>query len=262
MNRRRYLRAFPFALVALAVLAGVTFGWDSTAAQIAPVQPGSPADQEATGTITTDAASHVVGELMEICYDVPGPGPITITALRPDGTTEVLVSGEDDGTGGCIEDVVTPPVGRECLRLEYTTAAGSGSAETCFDVAEVEVVPPGAWARAGSLPVTDDTWTFDAEVMAGPDASIVHVTSGACGDDPHAVIVFEARLVRADVERLGVDVLVGSLEPVGEPADATHGSGSARLIRAVDPGAEAHIDATLFHLADVPRGTIFTVCVR
>jgi hypothetical protein len=95
--------------------------------QIYPPPPGC---GEAGGSITTDQPQYAIGAPIRICYTVPGPGPITITDLQADGSSHVLLSTVDDGTGWCFGATITPPAGSECLRLTY----GGGSAQTCFQV--------------------------------------------------------------------------------------------------------------------------------
>jgi hypothetical protein len=95
------------------------------------VPPGS---SGATAMVTTDKADYRIGEALTFCFTVPGPGPITITDRLANGQQNVLVEWHDDGRGACFSGTVTPPSGRECLRLDYTGPAGSSSTETCFNV--------------------------------------------------------------------------------------------------------------------------------
>jgi hypothetical protein len=81
-----------------------------------------------------EGSIYAVGDPIRICYDIPGPGRVTMTDILADGTSHVLLSVHDDGAGGCFDAVVTPPAGTECLRLDYATNAGSGSTQTCFQV--------------------------------------------------------------------------------------------------------------------------------
>ena len=103
--------------------------------------------QPGPATLTVDRGPggvYTIGELIQICYDVPGPGPVTITNIHADGTRHVLLSGFEDGTGACFTGTVTGPAGTECLRLSYSTTGGSGSVQTCFQV--VGAAPPPATA--------------------------------------------------------------------------------------------------------------------
>jgi hypothetical protein len=85
-------------------------------------------------SITADRAQYSVGDTVRICYTVPGAGEVAITDTMADGYRQILLAGADDGTGGCIMGVAVPPLGRECVRLDFAGAAGSGYRETCFTV--------------------------------------------------------------------------------------------------------------------------------
>src|SRR3954467_10154160 len=87
-----------------------------SAALIVPARPAASADSLA---IWTDSARYQAGQSIRYCYSVPGPGPVTIVDHTPEGGSNVLLSGEDDGTGGCIDAIVTPPFGRECLEATF-----------------------------------------------------------------------------------------------------------------------------------------------
>jgi hypothetical protein len=93
-----------------------------------------PAGSGPRASLTTDKAKYRIGEAITFCFTLPGPGPVTITDRLADGQEQVIVDWNDDGRGACLTGTVTPPTGRECLRLDYAGAAGSGSTETCFDV--------------------------------------------------------------------------------------------------------------------------------
>lgn len=99
--------------------------------QIYPPPPGCGGG---SASISTDQSQYNVGSPIRICYTVPGPGPVTITDLQADGSNHVLLSVYDDGTGWCFGATVTPPAGTECLRMDYSSTAGSGSTQTCFQV--------------------------------------------------------------------------------------------------------------------------------
>ncbi len=85
-------------------------------------------------TITTDQPQYNVGDVAKICYTVLGPGPVTILDMRPDGTTQAIVSATDDGSGGCFQARVTAPTGNECLQINDTSNGNDGSSQTCFQV--------------------------------------------------------------------------------------------------------------------------------
>jgi hypothetical protein len=94
--------------------------------QIYPPPPGCGGSG---GTITTDQSQYTIGSPIRICYTVPGPGPVTVTDSQ-NGTSHVLLSTFDDGSGWCFGGTITPPTGTECERLDYS----GGTAQTCFQV--------------------------------------------------------------------------------------------------------------------------------
>jgi hypothetical protein len=85
----------------------------SAAASVAPLPP------RRTLRIWTDRKSYYVGDLLRVCFRVPGPGHIQIIDIMPDGFRQVLWSWYDDGTGDCQYAYITPPTGTECLVLRY-----------------------------------------------------------------------------------------------------------------------------------------------
>jgi hypothetical protein len=82
--------------------------------------------------IWTDKAVYHVGEPIMICYTVPGPGWTRILDHTPGGGTHTLISGHDDGTGGCFFGTVTPPTGHECLRINWTLTDMVFTKTTCL----------------------------------------------------------------------------------------------------------------------------------
>ena len=112
---------------------GHLIAWDETHYTSLPRTQPPPAN--ASISVNRGAgATYAVGETIRICYDIPAPGQVTITDILADGRSHVLLSGFDDGTGGCFNGLVTLPMGTECLRLDYATSAGSGSTQVCFHV--------------------------------------------------------------------------------------------------------------------------------
>jgi hypothetical protein len=104
-------------------------------------QPEPPSQvPPAQASITTDKGRYRVGERIQICYTVPGSGPIKVIDTLVDGRRQVLRQGTDDGTGDCFTGTVTPPAGVERLRLEVYAANQPAqlvaSAETSFTVLE------------------------------------------------------------------------------------------------------------------------------
>lgn len=108
-------------------LFGVAAGARPSGAQVP-----SPSTPTPILTITTAKSSYAVGEIVQICYSVPGPDPITITDIRRSSST-VILSGSDDGSGNCISARVTPPTGQECFRLEYVGGDDSRSTQSCME---------------------------------------------------------------------------------------------------------------------------------
>ena len=127
------------------------------------VPRSAPPSTNAAVTVTGGPGSvHAIGEPIQICYTVPGSGRVSITDILPDGRTQVLLSGYDDGTGGCFWATITPPAGTECLRLDYATSAGSGSTQTCFQVVAttppsqpcIQIYPPPPGCESPGQPIT------------------------------------------------------------------------------------------------------------
>jgi hypothetical protein len=104
--------------------------------------------------ISTDKAQYALGESMRFCYTVPAPGEIAIIDELPDGQRRTVLSGYDDGRGDCIAATVTPPTGRECLRIRYFLAGGGSiSRQTCFQVlgtTPADGLPPGPGPTDGA----------------------------------------------------------------------------------------------------------------
>ncbi len=85
-------------------------------------------------SISTNKHAYYAGEWIQVCYKVPAPGPIQIRDYQG-GSVKTLLSGYDDGTGGCFWGQVTPPYGHECLVIHYSYPyGGSISKHTCFQV--------------------------------------------------------------------------------------------------------------------------------
>ena len=140
-----------------------------------------------TASISTEKATYQVNDPIRICFTVPGPGPITITDTQG-GSSNTLASWNDDGRGGCVNGMVTPPIGQECFRLDYQGTRGSGTAQTCIEVSE----PSGGnrSAGAGSGPVAGGTPppspgpASGGAPQAGPGPATGVPSSGAAGFPP------------------------------------------------------------------------------
>lgn len=92
--------------------------------------------QGTSAGIATDKPQYHPGEPINICYTVPGAGPITITDYSSDGSASTLASYDDDGTGGCISAVAQGPASTERLVLAWSSGNDSGSAQTSYRVAD------------------------------------------------------------------------------------------------------------------------------
>jgi hypothetical protein len=113
--------------------------------------------------ISTDKASYLVGEPITIRYSLPARGYMRILDYQGE-TVTTLRSGYRQRTEDSIRGTVSPPVGKECLTLEYSprplpatppdraalaaltkapngpSGQGPAYAETCFDVLEKKPV--------------------------------------------------------------------------------------------------------------------------
>jgi hypothetical protein len=119
-------RRLPLAVL-VTVLAVLGLQTRTATAQVGTVQPG-------TAAIWTDKPQYNIGDSIQYCYRVPLPGFVTITDLPANGTSNVIFSQDVSVTQSCFNGVVTPPSGRECLRLNYPLAGGQGTTQTCFTV--------------------------------------------------------------------------------------------------------------------------------
>jgi hypothetical protein len=124
MTTRRLL---PLAGLVLLALAAVTAATRQTSAQVGTVQPG-------TAAIWTDKTQYNIGDPIQVCFRIPIAGQVTITDLPSDGSSNVIYSQVVSTTHGCQDDTITPPGGRECLRMTYPLFGGSGQTQTCFTV--------------------------------------------------------------------------------------------------------------------------------
>ena len=259
---------------------GGTTGQTQTCFQVVGPQPPPPPSGLA---IYTDRQVYYIGSAIRVCYRVPAPGPITIIDILPDGTQKIVLSGYDDGTGGCISGRIDPPAGTECMRINFGTTQ---SAQTCFRVVgSVGSAGSGAssgWQSVGAAAVDDNglsyrggqsanggdgealdgggTWNFEGQMVVPTAHTYLRVTSGACDDDPATVLVWEADL-QSEGTQVNIEVWTGELHPVGLAAH-TGGGGFAFLIRAVAPNATTQVDASLVNLGAAHAGVHLTACLR
>jgi hypothetical protein len=221
-----------------------------------PVQPGAVA-------ITTDRTTYTVGDPFTVCYRVPGPGPVTITVTRPNGTVDTIAAGYDDGTGGCLPGTISMFPGTECLLLVYSYPSGAeATATTCYQV--MAPAPSEGWTFAGSAVVAGDgSWVFNQQVPLSAALTYIRVTSGLCDAAPNLVAVWESRLQRPPGAPSGIDVLAGYLLPVG--LAATSGvNGYAATVRSLDPAQAppTQVAAVLYGISSAYQGVLLSVCFR
>lgn len=137
-------------------------GITTTYCRTGPVCGGGGAGYAATTACTgsariwTDRSSYVVGDTIIVCYSVPGPTHVRITDTDAAGNSQIALERDDDGAGGCLQGMVTPPTGTEHLRLDvYGLTDGQliATADTSFQVynatrAAARTTPSRAAARA------------------------------------------------------------------------------------------------------------------
>lgn len=145
---RRTLAAVLIAGLMILVLGGGT-------------QPARPvaAQPSAQVTIRTDRPGYAIGDRVRICYQVPGPGRVTLTSLRLDDPPETVYEADDAGRGDCLDGRIIPPAGRECVRLDWRGGGRQESAETCFEVHEATA------PAAGPAPATDPVARLAGEIF-------------------------------------------------------------------------------------------------
>jgi len=108
--------------------------------------------QTGSVSVSTDKSQYQIGDPVNICYTVAGPGPVTITDTLADGTEQQVFQAVDDGTGYCFSGTITPPAGTECLAIQSISAAGTGSNRSCFQV-QAGTPPPTTGADCGQVTV-------------------------------------------------------------------------------------------------------------
>ena len=131
--RQRFILPAVVALLgcALVAVAGRRAG---LAQDPTTVQPG-------TAAIWTDRQDYNIGDSVTVCYRIPIAGQITISNIPP-GNQPIFYSGESSGTSGCLPGIITPPAGRQCLRLSYPLFGGQGQTQDCFTVEGSSPVTP------------------------------------------------------------------------------------------------------------------------
>jgi hypothetical protein len=84
-------------------------------------------------SIHMGAPQYNIGDQARFCYTVPGTGSVTITNNGQSGTA-TLVTGRDDGTGGCSGGPIAGPAGKYCIVILFSGQAGVGTAQDCYQV--------------------------------------------------------------------------------------------------------------------------------
>jgi hypothetical protein len=106
------------------------------------------------GGIDVSQRRYQVGDTFSACYSVPGPGPVTITDTKADGTSSIVLSDANDGSGGCLQGAATLPIGWECLTLSAGSGGQTVSKWGCFQV--VQGQDCGDVSVIGSADTADD----------------------------------------------------------------------------------------------------------
>jgi hypothetical protein len=226
----------------------------------------SPPPPSSGASISTNRPSYQIGDPIQVCYSVPGPGYVNITNTLADGTTQPFVSGYDDGTGACIPGTVTPPPGTECLTLNWTSSTTFGTAtagaQTCFQVAGTPP-PPSGYIFVGNAPIqADGSWAFYMQTYPPqPGLTYVRVTSGGCTDSPAEVAVWEGNMTPEAVYQPGLQVFEGNLFGVGNTA-ITGTSGYGYIAVPMVQYPPATVSLTLYGIPPAYQGINLNVCVR
>jgi hypothetical protein len=224
---------------------------------------GSTPPPPTTGlSISTNASAYYIGDPFTVCYHVPGPGPVTIVESLPDGRSETVLSGYDDGTGWCVSGTNVGPPGTQCMVLTYAYPGGQQiSTQTCFQV--YGSAPPEGWTFVGSAVIDSfGEWFFSNWIPGlAPSQTYVRVTTGACTDASSAAGVWEANLFPIQVQQPGYQAFANQLLPIGMAVNtgASGYAGMARPIGQVNPDT-----ATWFALSGLSfyAGTPLNVCLR
>jgi hypothetical protein len=213
-------------------------------------------------TLTTDRPSYSIGDPITICYKVPAPGPVTITETLSNGQTNIVASGYDDGTGGCIGGTVAPPTGVLCLSMRYTYPSGSDAqVQTCVQV--YGTISAAAWTSVGSALIDENgLWLFNQQVTLAATLTYLRLSSGACESLPSQALIWEANLVPVAVQEPNVQVYGGQPIPVGL-AGAAGGSGYAFTVRPLTTSnPPTQVAMALSGINPTYMGTRLTICFR
>ncbi len=140
--------------------------WLAAAAASLPAAAAQPAGPV---TLTLDRAVYTIYDDFTVCWGVPGLGRITLSDIYPDGSVHPVHTVEQ-GTSDCRPGVMSPPVGPQCMRVEWSGAGQRGSAQACYDLLPGD--PPAASAvpeligqHAFELCFSKGTATFSGTVL-------------------------------------------------------------------------------------------------
>jgi len=86
--------------------------------------------------VTANKPVYFIGEQLTVCYTVSQPMWVNIVGTRPNGSTYAVVTGYDDGTGGCVSP---GPVGFPFGTRTLTMYGGVYSASQVLDTAQFTV---------------------------------------------------------------------------------------------------------------------------
>ena len=225
-----------------------------------PLPPLPPPPPVNNLTITTDRTQYSPGDTIQYCYSVPAAGFITVVMTPASGAPQTVLSGFDNGSGGCRQGTIIPPAGNECLTLTFTYAAGTqASVQTCYVITGGS--PVSDWTLLGTAQVDGNgNWSFNQSQFLDPSLTRVRVTSGDCNADPAFTLVWEGTVQRQS-GLLGTDLWTGNLDPIGL-AVSSGGSGFARIQRPVTFNPQSQVDLTLFSVGTIYTGTTLSACLH
>jgi hypothetical protein len=228
----------------------------------------SPPPPTSSISISTNRTSYQVGDPIQVCYYVPGPGYVTINNVLPNGVTLLYYSAYDYGTGGCVPGEVAPPAGTACMTLAWSIsnptggAPPTGQAQTCY---QVQGTPPSSsgFVQIGSAAVqANGTWAFYKQIVPPqPGMSFVRVTSGTCDASPSLVAVWDGNMSPQPSNGPNMQVFDGNLYPVGY-IGGTATSGYGFISRPIIPNPPTDVSIVLYGIPAGYQGIILNVCIR
>ncbi len=164
---------------------------------VTPTPTNPPNNNPVTVNITVDKganATYKVGDPIKICYTVSRPVYVKLTKQWSDGTETVIDQGNDDGTGGCRDETIGPPAGKECSTIQALSGANGtelAKKQACYNIADTtptatptntptatptSTTTPTATPIATSIPTATPTNTPTATVI--PTAFATPIVTG------------------------------------------------------------------------------------